>query len=125
MKNKKTEGIFHAYKETKIEIFQSEKHIKDLGWSEYFVITAWNPFSKKLSLAENRQKNIELEKDLLYARAEILKAIGRSDDWKWFEESFAVRDIDMIEIVRIAKKYQQNGIFQLSSEGRKVIPCID
>lgn len=125
MRNKKTEGIFHAYKETTIEIFQSEKHIKDLGWSEYFVITAWNPFSKKLSLAENRQRNIELEKDLLYARAEILKAIGRSDDWKWFEESFAVRDIDMIEIVRIAKKYQQNAIFQLSSEGRKVIPCID
>ena len=125
MKDEKTEGLFQAYEETTIEIFQSEKQIEDLGWSEYFVITAWNPLSEQLSLDENRRRNGELEKDLLAARAEFLKAIGRSNDWKWFEESFAVRNIDLSEIVQKAKKYQQNAIFQITTEGRKVISCID
>ena len=125
MKDEKTEGLFQAYEETTIEIFQSEKQIEDLGWSEYFVITAWNPLSEQLSLDENRRRNGELEKDLLAARAEFLKAIGRSNDWKWFEESFAVRNIDLSEIVQKAKKYQQNAIFQITTTGRKVISCLD
>ena len=125
MKDEKTEGLFQAYEETTIEIFQSEKQIEDLGWSEYFVITAWNPLSEQLSLDENRRRNGELEKDLLAARAEFLKAIGRSNDWKWFEESFAVRNIDLSEIVQKAKKYQQNAIFQITTKGRKVISCLD
>jgi Protein of unknown function (DUF3293) len=125
MKDEKTEGLFQAYEETKIEIFQSEKQIVDLGWIEYFVITAWNPFSKQLSLGENRRRNSELEKDLSAVRAELLKAIGHSNDWKWFEESFAVRNIKVHEIVQIARKYQQNAIFQITTEGRKVISCIN
>ena len=125
MKDEKTEGLFQAYEETTIEIIQSEKQIEDLGWNEYFVITAWNPFSKQLSLDENRRRNSELEKDLLALRAELLKAIGRSNDWKWFEESLAVRNMSLSEIVQVAKKYQQNAIFQVTTEGRKVISCID
>ena len=125
MKDKEIEGLFQAYEETTIEIFQSEKQIEDLGWNEYFVITAWNPLSEQLSLDENRRRNSELEKDLLEAKAELLKAIGRSHDWKWFEESFAVRNIDVNEIVQKAKKYEQNAIFQITTEGRKVISCLD
>ena len=125
MKDEKTEGLFQAYKETTIEIFQSEKQIEDLGWSEYFVITAWIPSSEQLSLDENRNRNSELEKDLLAVNAELLNAIGRSNDWKWFEESFAVRNIALNEIIQKAKKYQQNAIFQITTKGRKVISCID
>ena len=125
MKDEKTEGLFQAYEETTIEIIQSEKQIEDLGWIEYFVITAWNPFSKQLSLDENRRRNSELENDLLAVNAELLKAIGRSNDWKWFEESFAVRNIALKEIIQKARKYQQNAIFQVTTEGRKVIYCID
>ena len=125
MKDEKTEGLFQAYEETTIEIIQSEKQIEDLGWIEYFVITAWNPFSKQLSLDENRRRNSELENDLLAVNAELLKAIGRSNDWKWFEESLAVRNMSLSEIVQVAKKYQQNAIFQVTTEGRKVISCID
>ena len=125
MKDEKTEGLFQAYEETTIEIIQSEKQIEDLGWNEYFVITAWNPFSKQLSLDENRRRNSELEQDLLTVNAELLKAIGRSNDWKWFEESLAVRNMSLSEIVQVAKKYQQNAIFQVTTEGRKVISCID
>ena len=125
MKDKETEGLFQAYEETTIEIIQSEKQIEDLGWNEYFVITAWNPFSKQLSLDENRRRNRELENDLLAVNAELLKAIGRSNDWKWFEESLAVRNMSLSEIVQVAKKYQQNAIFQVTTEGRKVISCID
>jgi hypothetical protein len=125
MKHENTEDLFQAYEETTIEVFQSEKQIEDLGWSEYFVITAWNPFSKQLQLDENRLRNSELEKDLLAVGAVLLKAIGRSNDWKWFEESFAVRNIDLSEIIQSAKKYQQNAIFHVTDEGRKVISCID
>lgn len=125
MKDEKTEGLFQSYEETTIEIFQSEKQIEDLSWSEYFVITAWNPFSEQLSLDENRRRNSELEKDLLAVRGELLKAIGRSNDWRWFEESFAVRNMSLSEIVEVAKKYQQNAIFHITPEGRRVISCLD
>jgi hypothetical protein len=119
------DDLFQAYEETTIDIIQSENQLKDLGWDEYFVITAWNPFREPLSLDENRRRNSELEKDLLGLRADLVKAIGRSDDWKWFEESFAVRNIDVNEIVQKAKKYEQNAIFQITTEGRKVISCRD
>ena len=125
MKDEETEGLFQAYEETTIEIIQSEKQIGNLGWNEYFVITAWNPFSKQLSLDENRRRNSELENDLLAVNAEMLKAIGRSNDWKWFEESLAVRNMSLSEIVQVARKYQQNAIFQITTEGRKVISCLD
>jgi hypothetical protein len=58
------DDLKQAYEETTIEIFYSENQLKDLGWNEYFVITAWNPFSKELSISENRARNIALEQDL-------------------------------------------------------------
>ena len=119
------EALFQAYEETTIEIFQSENQLKDLGWKEYFVITAWNPFSKELSLIENRARNIALHQELLEMGAELLKAVGRSNDWIWFEESFAVKGISQSKMIQMAKKYQQNAIFQISIGQRKVISCID
>lgn len=80
MKDEKTEGLFQAYEQTAIEIFQSDKQSENMGWNEYFVITAWNPFSKPLPLDENRRRNSDLEQDLLAVNAELLKAIGRSND---------------------------------------------
>jgi Protein of unknown function (DUF3293) len=120
-----SEALFQAYEETTIEIFKSENQLKDLGWKEYFVITAWNPFSKELSLTENRARNIALHQELLEMGAELLKAVGRSNDWNWFEESFAVKGISQSKMIQMAKKYQQNAIFQISIGQRKVISCID
>ena len=119
------EALFQAYEETTIEIFLSENQLKDLGWKEYFVITAWNPFSKELSLTENRARNIALHQELLEMGAELLKAVGRSNDWMWLEESFAVKGISQSKMIQLAKKYQQNAIFQISIGQRKVISCID
>jgi len=119
------EALFQAYEETTIEIFLSENQLKDLGWKEYFVITAWNPFSKELSLTENRARNIALHQELLEMGAELLKAVGRSNDWMWLEESFAVNGISQSKMIQLAKKYQQNAIFQISIGQRKVISCID
>jgi hypothetical protein len=124
MKEMSNDTLFQAYEGTTIEIFQSENQLKDLGWNEYFVITAWNPFSQELELDENRRRNDELEKELLGLGAELLKAVGRSHDWKWFEESFAVRKMSLGEMTQLATKYQQNAIFHITSEGKKVISCI-
>jgi hypothetical protein len=57
--------------------------------------------------------------------AELLKAIGRSNDWRWLEESFAVHGISQNKMIQMAKKYQQNAIFHISSGKRKVISCVD
>jgi hypothetical protein len=116
--------LFEAYDETTIEVFQPQEWLQDLGWDEYFVITAWNPESQELALSENRTRNAELEEELLAKGAELLKAIGRSNDWKWFEESFAVRKMSLGEMTQLATKYQQNAIFHITSEGKKVISCI-
>jgi hypothetical protein len=65
MEEMSNDALFQAYEGTTIEIFQSENQLKVLGWNEYFVITAWNPFSQELELDENRRRNDELEKELL------------------------------------------------------------
>lgn len=125
MEDNSNNDIFQAYEQTVVEIYQSEKQLSELDRAEYFVITAWNPYSQELSLTENRRRNDELQKELMLSGAVIHRAIGRSDDWKWFEESYAVQKIGLIEIVNMAKKYQQNAIFQISSGVKKVISCID
>ena len=116
--------LHQAYEETVIELFMTEDLLQNFGWEQYFLITAWNPFSKKLSFAENQERNLSLGRDLLQSGASVTKALGRSVDWEWVEESFAVKNINLENVIRLAKKYEQNAIFEVSPNGRKIISCL-
>ena len=51
------------------------------------ILTAWNPRSQALPLAENKSRNIELNAKL--QNYTVFTAIGQGDDLKWTaEESF-------------------------------------
>ena len=117
-------SLAQSYEETIVEIILDDHEMQGLGWAEYFLITAWNPFSQKLTVTENLKRNELLLEDLRTLGAESMRAIGRSPDWEWFEESFAAKKISLELVVDLAKKYEQNAIFQINQGVRKVISCL-
>lgn len=76
----------------------------------YAFITAWNPYSKEVSDAENQSANQELEK--LIGKFTYCKGFGipsNEKDWKG-EESFFVMDITKQESSRLGIVFKQNAI---------------
>jgi len=124
MNNPGQDDLAQLYEATIVEIILDDQELHGLGWAEYFLITAWNPFSKKLSVVENLKRNELLLEDLRTLGAELMRAIGRSPDWEWFEESFAVKKVSLELLIDLAKKYEQNAIFHINKGQRKVISCL-
>ena len=58
-------------------------------------ITAWNPSPKILSLEENKNRNQNLEDDIISFGLKYSNGIGISEDEKWFEESFFIENISL------------------------------
>jgi hypothetical protein len=72
-------------------------------------ITAWNPFSKALSLEENNVLNKKLEADLI--NYVVFPGAGRDTLGDWPPEiSFFVGNITKENAVFLGKKYEQNAI---------------
>jgi Protein of unknown function (DUF3293) len=116
-------GLWKAFDDTTLEFVASVSELKQLGWERYFVITAWNPFSQKLSLEENRARNRDLVDDLLMFEMPFSRVIGHSSTWDWFEESFAVKDIE--KALELGRKYEQHAIFEIQNEDRKILRCFE
>lgn len=83
----------------------------------HYIITAWNPKSKKRSLAQNKQANLLLEQELVKMINEkyIGRCIGASTDGIWQEESYWVAGglLDFLEY--LGKKYGQEAIYKAKS----------
>lgn len=74
-------------------------------------ITAWNPGSKLLGLAENERKNRLLEAELAPVSKHVLPGTGLGDDGLWpGENSFLACGIPAGDAVRLGIKYGQNAI---------------
>ena len=116
-------GLWKAFDDTTLEFVVSVSELKQLGWERYFVITAWNPFSQKLSLEENRARNRDLVDDLLLFEMPFSRVIGHSSTWDWFEESFAVKDQE--KAIGLGRKYEQHAIFEIQNEERKILRCFE
>ena len=72
-------------------------------------ITAWNPYSKALSLEDNIARNKLLEKDL--SAHHVFSAEGKDASGIWPPEiSFFVGNITKEQAVLLGKKYEQNAI---------------
>jgi len=88
-----------------------------------FVITAFNPFSRKVSESENRQRMEELETALREANYTYLPAIGFSPDGSWSEPSFAVSGMGRRQAKRIGRTFEQHAIFEISADELIVLGC--
>lgn len=121
-------SLWQSYKETIVEIVLKEKSLSDrqlyeIWKTDFYMITAANPFSKLLTDDENRIRNQELHSLLIKDYQEILTGIGKDSTSTWAEEGWVVRGGEEEKLILLAKKYEQNAIFKFNQEGREIIDC--
>jgi len=121
-------SLWQSYKETIVEIVLEEKSLSDrqlyeIWKTDFYMITAANPFSKLLTYDENRIRNQELYSLLIKDYQEILTGIGKDSTGTWAEEGWVVRGGEEEKLISLAKKYEQNAIFKFTQEGREIIDC--
>ena len=121
-------SLWQSYKETIVEIVLKEKSLSDrqlyeIWKTDFYMITAANPFSKLLTDDENRIRNQELHSLLIKDYQEILTGIGKDSTGTWAEEGWVVRGGEEEKLILLAKKYEQNAIFKFTQEGREIIDC--
>lgn len=74
-------------------------------------ITAWNPASKKLDIAENRRRQSTLEAEVRERGYTVYRGAGVPDDEGWEpEESVLVVGINREEAVKFARRHGQAAI---------------
>ena len=122
------DSLWQSYKETIVEIVLQEKSLSDrqlyeIWKTDFYMITAANPFSKLLTDDENRIRNQELHSLLIKDYQEILTGIGKDSTGTWAEEGWVVRGGEEEKLILLAKKYEQNAIFKFTQEGREIIDC--
>ena len=122
------DSLWQSYKETIVEIVLQEKNLSDrqlyeIWRTDFYMITAANPFSKLLTDDENRIRNQELHLMLIKDYQEILTGIGTDSTGTWAEEGWVVRGGEEEKLILLAKKYEQNAIFKFTQEGREIIDC--
>ncbi|MBU6330499.1 MAG: DUF3293 domain-containing protein, partial [Acidobacteria bacterium] len=88
-----------------------------------FVITAWNPYSEKMSAKANAVANRELRRRLLAMDATVRPAIGTDPNSDWSEESFAVEGIGRKKARGLGKEFGHHAIFELTREEQIVLGC--
>jgi transcriptional regulator with XRE-family HTH domain len=91
------------------------------GVDHIHVITAFNPQSRLVRRSENEERNRLLRADLNRAGLTYVEAVGRSPDSSWSEDSFAVLDADPDRLLGLARRYDQNAIFEWTPARRAVL----
>ena len=117
------------YQDTVVEIFFDDAVVNpdelfEIWKSDFYMITASNPFSQIHSENENEERNQVLFNLLHPEHPEILSGLGRSPDGSWAEKGWVVRSSNPEEIIALAKKFEQNAIFKFGSSGKEVIKCL-
>jgi hypothetical protein len=121
--------LTEKYDDTVVEIFLEGRTINpdelyEYWKSDFYMITAANPFSRQLSEIENDNRNQLLFDLLSPSHPEILSGLGRNPEGSWVEKGWVVRSSNQSEIVAVAQKFEQNAIFRFSSRGKEVINCL-
>ena len=130
------QNLLNLYEQTIIEIFLNDgttyrttpKSQSQELWpftsDTVYVVTAWNPKSKLLSLTENRNRNKSLLRELSIRNLDVLPARGTSLDGLWFEESFAVTNLQGEDLAWVGTQFEQNAIFELKNKSVRLIPYL-
>ncbi|CAH0532655.1 hypothetical protein VST7929_00495 [Vibrio stylophorae] len=81
-----------------------------LQGTAFAILTAWNPKSQPLSLAENQQRNLALVEQLTAQQLGFQRMNGGATDGSWFEPGFALF-CSRQQAHKIAAHWQQNAIY--------------
>jgi hypothetical protein len=90
----------------------------------FWVITPCNPRSKKLSARTNTQRFEAFWSAACKQNergASCFQAVGRSPDGAWSEDSVAFVGMSEREAITLARKYDQNAVYRVTSSGVQVV----
>lgn len=109
------EATCYSVVNPKIDIYLKKENaelnpfLREHNFTSWCFITAWNPFSKALSLEKNKGLNELLEADL--KGYNIFSAEGKDTLGDWTPEiSFFVGNISREQAIFLGEKYEQNAI---------------
>lgn len=80
-------------------------------------ITAWNPFGRPASNAENKTANLALKSALEGAGLTVLEGYGVSPDGRWREDSFFAFPISRSAAIELCCRHAQNAVIFVDSDG--------
>jgi len=104
-----------------LEKFLARQNVKTWAF-----ITAWNPHSRELSLAENQSRNQGLLAQLKSQGLLIYEGVGIPDDEGWIpEESFFVVGVSRQYATKLAVEYGQNAIVFGGARGKAKLILIN
>lgn len=95
---------------------------RQISFSNFAIITAWNPKSELLSKKDNDRNNQHLAQDISHTCWCGIQ-VGNKD-FSWMEESFAVQ-VTAAEAIALGRKYQQNAIYFIEGEELFLLSCIE
>ena len=109
------EATCYSVVNPKIDIYLKKENtelnsfLREHNFNSWCFITAWNPFSKALSLEKNKELNALLEEDL--KDYTIFPAEGKDTLGDWPPEiSFFIGNISRERAIFLGEKYEQNAI---------------
>lgn len=81
------------------------------GWEDWAIITAFNPRSVRLPLAENFERDGQLRNELVLRGLTFCRCLAIDPEGDWpMEHGFLVPGLNMEAAVEIARRYDQNAI---------------
>jgi hypothetical protein len=84
----------------------------------FVVVTAWNPDSTPRARVENDAANARLHAALVALGASLRPIVGHSGDGTWEEQSFAVWDVPLDDVSRLAVDHGQHAVFVVTDGWR-------
>lgn len=87
------------------------------------IVTAWNPGAERPSEAANAEANRRLEDALKSSGRSHYAALGRSEDGRHVEPSFAVVDIDPASALELARAFRQAAVFYWDGSAASLLWC--
>jgi hypothetical protein len=117
------ESLRVAYLQTVVTVEgqPAAEMVREIG--TFWVLTAWNPGSEKLSDTENAERHAALCAHLDELGHTWLPALGTSPDGSWSEQSVAVPDLDREAALAIGREFAQEAVFEVTTEILRVHGC--
>jgi hypothetical protein len=97
--------------------------LKKMNVSRVYIITAFNPFSKRLSIDKNLENNAKLESEINKLTYLETVHIDQENSWS-LEHGFALFDYKKKDILFLAKRYKQNAVGSYKKEIVSLIFCL-
>ncbi|MGB0421115.1 MAG: DUF3293 domain-containing protein [Limisphaerales bacterium] len=102
--------------------FHCEAPLEDLP-RVFGIVTACNPFGRILSSDENRQRDRDLEQQLISMGHPFFRISGGSRDGKHLEPGFGLWTLDAKALRELGQDWEQDAVFWITDGIVSMIAC--